>query len=452
MFDTRKPFREGDPFPPDEYTYRDPLLSLWQSAANFVVSNTPTAFLAQSDAQPRGLAERLMSPVHAVRRQAKKMSASAMHLFTETADFSGLAGSCAKLTGEFLWAEVTHQKDRADLLASEIKKSVCDGPGWAECLEQYLLYKAKRGQNPYRSGKNIVRTLPDSVRIGIIGDWGTGEFPAIRLLAALNSCRVDMLIHLGDIYYAGTETEVKHNFLQICRGILGPKCPLYSLCGNHDMYSGGGAYYSLLDEIGQEASYFCLRNSAWQLLAMDTGNHDQSPLTVSTNMTSLNETEIGWHIEKFRSAENRKTILLSHHQLFSPFAAVGQADDKQRLAYNPNLYSVFQGFFPQVEWWFWGHEHTLAVYDLYMGLKRGRCVGASAIPVFVNQQSYLTDTSLITQQPGVFPAWNPHAQLGNNGTDYNHAFAVLELSGQNAAVNYYEVDLNTGNCQLLTGE
>ena len=301
-------------------------------------------------------------------------------------------------------------------------------------------------------GKTLSNRFPISVRIGIIGDWGTGEFPAIRLLAALNSCRVDMLIHLGDIYYAGTETEVKHNFLQICRGILGPKCPIYSLCGNHDMYSGGAAYYSMLDEIGQEASYFCLRNSAWQLLAMDTGNRDQYPLSVSTNMTSLNETEIGWHIEKFRSAENRKTILFSHHQLFSPFSAVGQADDKQRLAYNPNLYSVFQGFFPKVEWWFWGHEHTLAMYDPYMGLKRGRCVGASAIPVFVKQQSYVTDASLITQQPGVFPAWNPHAQLGDNGTDYNHAFAVLELSSQNASVNYYEVDLNTGNCQLLTGE
>jgi len=75
-----------------------------------------------------------------------------------------------------------------------------------------------------------------------------------------------------------------------------------------------------------------------------------------------------------------------------------------------------------------GHEHTLAIYETYMGLKRGRCIGCSAIPS-QNQQSLCDRHHLECVYKRTFPAGIPHAQLGNNGTDYNHAFAILELSG-----------------------
>jgi predicted phosphodiesterase len=450
MFDTRNLVRSKEFDHTEEYTYRDPLLSIWQSAANFVAMNSSPALLARMDVQPQRLAANLMAPVHAVQRHAKGVFSSAKHILTDITDFMGITGNCAKLASEFLWAEVTHQQAKADKFQSEIKKSVCDGIGWAECLEQYLLYKAKLGPNPYRKNMNIMRNIPDQVRIGIVGDWGTGEGIAVSVLQAVQDNKIDMLIHLGDIYYAGTQTEVQHNFLQICRDILGPNMPLYSLCGNHDMYSGGVAYYSLLDQIGQEASYFCLRNTNWQILAMDTGNRDQDPLTVSTNMTSLNDSELDFHFDKFQSAGDRKTILMSHHQLFSPFGSVGQMDHDTKSAYNPNLYSVFQGFLPKVEWWFWGHEHTLAVYDPYMGVKQARCLGASAIPVFIQQQSYTVDRSLKCYQNGPAATWNVHAQLGNNGTDYNHCFGILELSGPKATATYYEVPIGTRNFNLLT--
>jgi hypothetical protein len=177
---------------------------------------------------------------------------------------------------------------------------------------------------------------------------------------------------------------------------------------------------------------------------MDTGNRDQNPMTVASNMTSLNEAEIGWHLEKFRTAGDRKTVLLSHHQLFSPFASVGDFDHDKKYAYNPNLFSAFRGVLPNVEWWFWGHEHNLAIYDRYMGLNRGRCVGCSAIPVFKNQQSYTTDKTLTTYKAGQFPAWNPNVQLGNNGVDYNHAFAMLVLDGNKATATYHEIPFGGG--------
>jgi hypothetical protein len=60
---------------------------------------------------------------------------------------------------------------------------------------------------------------------------------------------------------------------------------LFTLCGDHDMYGGGVPYYALLDRLGQPASFFCLRNPHWQLLAMDTGYNDFDPFRVDATAT-----------------------------------------------------------------------------------------------------------------------------------------------------------------------
>jgi len=253
----------------------------------------------------------------------------------------------------------------------------------------------------------------------------------------------DLLLHLGDVYYAGTQNEARDNFLDICRTVLG-EIPLYSLCGNHDMYSGGQGYYSLLDQIGQKSSYFCLRNDQWMFLAMDTGFHDNNPFNVSTNMTQLvtqdGWSEANWHLDQISKAENRKLVLLSHHQLFSPFGSVG-AVEAVPYAYNPNLYDVFESVLPKLEWWFWGHEHTLGIFQPYMGLKRGRCIGASAVPVFQGQQSYATASGLKTFDGGAMPTWDTNGVLGSTANMYNNCFAMMALNGTSAVVDYYEVPL-----------
>jgi hypothetical protein len=91
-----------------------------------------------------------------------------------------------------------------------------------------------------------------------------------------------------------------------------------------------------------------------------------------------------------------------------------------------------------VEWWFWGHEHTLEIFDPYMGLKRGRCVGASAVPVFGDQQSYETAKGLKTVA-GIIPTWDANGVLGVSDGVYNNCFAMMTLTGASAEVKYYEV-------------
>jgi hypothetical protein len=124
---------------------------------------------------------------------------------------------------------------------------------------------------------NVVVDLDQKSRIAVVGDWGTGDEVAINLLQQVASLTPEVLIHLGDVHYAGTQREEQAHFLDVCRQVFGNDVPLFSLCGNHDMYSGGAGYYWLVDHIGQQASYFCLRNANWQFLAMDTRTQRQQP-------------------------------------------------------------------------------------------------------------------------------------------------------------------------------
>ena len=442
------------------YTYRDPTLSLWQSAVAQVQRNRKSV---QARISPKSkvqfavpslaVQDDLMSPVHLLGEslsagQSKPVASLAAAQPASTASFAphgvGTVVDCAKVAAQFLAAEMTGDKQKSDLYASELKFAVCDALGWGECLTAYLAFKASCGSLPYRPNQNVVFPLAKNAKIAILGDWGTGDDVAINLLQQVANLKPDILFHLGDVYYSCTQGEANDNFVAVCRQILGTNIPLFSLCGNHDMYSGGDGYYWLIDHIGQQSSYFCLQNDDWQFLAMDTGHNDHDPGTVSTNMTSLvtipGWSEVNWHLGKIQQAGNRRIAFFSHHQLFSPFSSVGSLNN-QECCYNPNLYSSFQSVLSKVAIWFWGHEHTLALYDPYMGLSRGRCVGASAVPVFKDQQQYAPCKDLLTYNKAPLPTWSSKAILGDNGTEYNNAFAIMTLNGASATVDYYQVPL-----------
>jgi hypothetical protein len=59
--------------------------------------------------------------------------------------------------------------------------------------------------------------MPDDARITVVGDWGTGMYGApktARTIAGLGD-QYFMQLHLGDIYYSGTPTEVTGRFLNV---------------------------------------------------------------------------------------------------------------------------------------------------------------------------------------------------------------------------------------------
>jgi Calcineurin-like phosphoesterase len=228
------------------------------------------------------------------------------------------------------------------------------------------------------------------------------------------------------------------------------------------MYSGGIGYYGLLQQLGQPASYFCLRNTAWQILGLDTGYHDSDVFTVNTNLTFLDPNEEKWHLDKINNAGGRRTILLSHHQLFSPYGdGVGQNPTNQKgLVTNPNLLKSFSGVLGNIALWIWGHEHSCNLFQPYIGLSKGRCVGASAVPE-LNPNAYTQNTNLDSGAAGAFPALiqdsnNQPIQLKRDSDGaYYHCYTILRLDsiGGNSVAEYYQLDsANNGLETLLYSE
>ncbi len=190
---------------------------------------------------------------------------------------------------------------------------------------------------------------------------------------------------------------------------------------------------------------------------MDTGLHDADPFTVNSNMTYLEPAEVAWHADKLQNASGRRSVLCSHHQLFTAFdTGVGDNAQGRASGINSKLLTAFQPHLKDVAAWFWGHEHNLEVFQPYLGLSKGRCAGASAIPLFSGQDPYQVNTKLDYSPVGQPPALltgAPQLSVNHDGT-YFHAFVLLTLgaNGQGTAA-YYQIDsTNLGQASCLFEE
>ncbi len=181
---------------------------------------------------------------------------------------------------------------------------------------------------------------------------------------------------------------------------------------------------------------------------MDTGLHDSDPTTVNTNVTYLEDSEAAWHVDKLQNNGGRRTIVLSHHQLFTAFGdGIGRGASGKALAYNPKLYAIFEKYMGQIALWLWGHEHNFEAFSPYIGLNKGRCIGASAIPVLEPQNPYgLIVGPDLQGQAGLPTLISGVGQLSlNKDKEYYHGYAIMTLGtpGTGAPpsrIDYYEVD------------
>ena len=317
----------------------------------------------------------------------------------------------------------------------------CD-PKWREVIENYVRNRVAAQHIPYRPYNNISDyvmegRLPENALVALLADWGTGEDAAKNMLKRIADRKPDVVIHLGDVYYSGTEHEFQNYFYAIWQQTFGlpklnwntraagpPSQPAtFTLAGNHDMYAGGAPYYTTIDMLGQPASYFCLRNKDWQFLALDTGLHDSNP-TKAGSATYLEDTEVAWMKDKLATRDGRKTVLLSHHQLFTGF----QEEQIEGSPVNQRLLQQVQDVLSQVNAWFWGHEHNLVIFDNYLGVL-GRCIGHAAFPVPTSQP--LTRNNVPVELALVADA---------NEAFFPHGYVMMQLNGNTATATYFQYD------------
>ncbi len=330
-------------------------------------------------------------------------------------DVSSMIG-LQSLVLRLAWAKLEGDSATAAMLTDALRYSP-ESPTWNLCAAAYLLHL---GQKPmYRAALDPVETIPDVCTVLFLADWACGTDRALQVLRAGLSHDPDIIIDLGDTYYSGTAFEQRTRFLEpltpfIKRGGIVRRIP-----GNHDYYAGGSGFYWLLDQLGQKASYFSLVNQHWRFQGMDTGFNDANPLNVDSDITSLRDDESAWHAAKI---DDRKIVLLSHHQPFSAFEKIGGN------TFNAKLVTQFAG---SSALWLWGHEHRFTVYEEHLGVSRGRCIGAGAIPNLVS------DDWFHSLSPGMLKKNVP--MLGNDSVSYNNLYVVMKLNGPDATVSYYEV-------------
>ncbi len=292
-------------------------------------------------------------------------------------------------------------------------------PGWLEVVKDKLATLA-RGPHPFlkhRALTDFQFPIVDRVKLALVADWGAGNAQAKQVMDQVVERRPDHVIHLGDVYYAGEPGEVQSRFLDWWPKDLPPKRS-WALNGNHEMYSGGYGYFDrLLLAFDQPASYFALHNTAWQIIALDTAYKN----------ADLYEDQGPW-LQALLADPTRKSILLSHHQLFSVYAPVDGA-----LGRSLDALGALRG--PLI--WFWGHEHRCVVYERYQANGwdvTTRCIGHGAIPYPMQD---------LPGDPGAAGpriAWDNRRERPDAPGFGIHGFALLTLSGDRLTVTYIDQD------------
>ena len=370
-----------------------------------------------------------------------------------------LLSSCAQMYVGLAAAKITGNDERAREIESELQYSVCD-PLWAKALLEFDKAETTIPYRHYESIDDFVLPLEPTVeptdtalKIVFVADWATGTNLAKNVMRCIGNQRPDVVIHLGDVYYSGTKKEMRDHFLDIVREYLPPETQVFNLAGNHDLYAGGEGYYWLLDELGQPASYFCLRNDHWQILAIGAPPEVSDPMASQYKVPPVDPKEAEWHRHKIATADGRKTIMLSHYQLFTASGNIARTPENLPMAVNPIFFDEFGEHLVNIDAWLWGHEHNLAAFDPYIGLERGRCIGSGAMPVELLWKPYETlDNLALPDGVDAPPVMHPNCRLSHDGDHYHHAFAVLETNGETGSMIYYQVPGVDGDAEEIFRE
>jgi hypothetical protein len=254
-------------------------------------------------------------------------------------------------------------------------------PGWVEAGAVWLenLLKARV---PFVATPQVIN-IPNSVRIAIAGDWGTGDWrtvanpaPSTDVARHMAFLRPDYSIHLGDTYYAGTADEEQHLMTALWpAGSQGS----FALNSNHEMYSLAEGYFTQVlghaKFVAQNGcGFFALQNNDWVIVGLDTAYYaPEMKLYLDGSLYPAGGPEVQLDFLKAQIATGKKVVILTHHGGLS-------LDGK-----TPNtLWQQVTSAFPaggQRAYWYWGHEHAAVVYEPRDDSNLlTRCCGHGGIP------------------------------------------------------------------------
>lgn len=265
---------------------------------------------------------------------------------------------------------VTHATDTEPLpnrQTLEAKFDTHDWLGWLGTFWEMLKHARKFSWKDAPWGAQRVSQFDKAApRMAVFGDWGTGLYgaPLIARSIADDPHPVDVVMHLGDVYYSGKQDEIASRFTALWPSR--PGALNRSLNGNHEMYCGGQPYIDAIAQapFGQTSSYFAYENDHWIVVGLDTAYEENDLVAPQTD----------WLNAIVAGAQGRRVVLFSHHQPFSLLSGQGpKLVDKLR--------ALLEG--KRIFAWYWGHEHECVLYDKHEGWNMyGRCIGHAGMPEY----------------------------------------------------------------------
>jgi hypothetical protein len=381
-----------------------------------------------------------------------------------------LAGLCqAHLNGQ---ANAVTHNDVGDVLPAVVNLFGEGNPiVWAPVMVNILVEHLKGKANfiTATDAKSYIQ-IPDKCKIAILGDWGADNDHAQRIAALVKQQNPDFAVHLGDIYYAGSEYECQR-FL--ANWPLQGKGNSFALNGNHEMYSRGIPYFgTVLPSFGQEASYFTLYNTNWQLHGIDTAyvpfsidgsveEGDRPSIwkrmmdTVGSKLPFVDHENFDckpdsrlqmqwkWLQDKMTANPTKRNIFLSHNQPVSAYMPEFEAS-----VFLLNQFWRLRETIPNglraVTAWFFGHEHKCTIYKDAATEFKARLIGNGAIPHSVQALVQAAEDETNTSCTPVSTMNNRSLVpdvLGVSELDLAiSSFALLTLDGPDAYVEYINED------------
>ncbi|TLV00963.1 metallophosphoesterase family protein [Dyadobacter luticola] len=355
-----------------------------------------------------------------------------------------------------------HAKTQLELYEKRVKQTSSVSNVISEFFKTNLLGFAKHylrsrfgAKHPYqaypRNGDNGIYPLQSSIpsretlTLALLSDWAsdTAESDAVANLVSKYS--PDYTIHLGDIYFVGTPQEVEANFTAPYASWYYGASGSLALSGNHEMYSNGDAYfqhllpamYALDGEVKktQQAGFFCLENSFWRIIGIDTGYTSVGkPFfeILSPPDCHLKDEQIAWlrDVVKLGDPEDKRGIMiLSHHPYLSAF--------REEFVKPGEQIRKIMGDASRPLIWFWGHDHRMVVYDKVQNGKGpeawGRCIGHGGLPVEIQLPDGDELDKIIYYDRRVRKVLKRHS-LGYNG------FVHLVIKDEKLTAEYRDLD------------
>ncbi len=338
--------------------------------------------------------------------------------------------------------EVTHTGIGDDFDAFFNKYGTGDLGGWIPVFLKIVAEKIhlqSKAEFPHVDPNDdaLVTTLPDTCKLILVADWGAHNDHAANIRDLIKKETQDAtvpvyFVHLGDIYYSGTRWE--------CIRLLsswplsdenGPiKGKSFALNGNHEMYSGGDGYFSIiLPQLGQKASYFVLRSPKWDFYGLDTA---YVPACFHSSQDARLDVQWTWLKKQMDSAADRKHVFLTHYQPCSANLTEHEAGQVLR----DQLAELQTGGVRPVEGWFFGHQHKCYIYEDQRIPYRARLIGHGSFPHDIQKEKY-PDSDLSGKPLMAF------AQLDYRGYESGLAYSgyvSIDVTNDLLSVRYVDED------------